>query len=163
MSEGTCRIRAATPTDVPALLGLMRELAAFERYLEHFAVTEAELQRRGFPATGDPEFGAFVAESPTGGLGGYAVYYLIPFTYDLRPTLVLKELFVRAADRSAGMGMALLEQVNKEARRRGCGQIRWSVLPENDRAKVFYRRWGGGPDAQWEYWQRGLPATAAGA
>jgi ribosomal protein S18 acetylase RimI-like enzyme len=163
MNRQSCRVRAARPADVPALLGLMRELAGFERYLDSFAVTEAELRRRGFPAAGEPEFNAFVAESGDGAVAGYAVSYLIPFTHDLKPTLVLKELFVRPADRSAGLGAALLQQVSAEARRRGCGRIRWAVLPDNDRAKAFYRRWGGTPDAQWEYWQRGLPATPAGA
>ena len=85
MSRKFCGVRAATSGDVPALLGLMRELAVFERYLDRFAVTEAELLRRGFPAAGEPEYFAFVAESPTG-LAGYAVYYLIPFTYDLKPS-----------------------------------------------------------------------------
>jgi len=156
MSREFARVRAATATDVPALLALMRELAAFERYLDRFAVTAEELLQRGFAATGQPEFFALVAEASAGGLLGYAVYYLIPFTYDLKPTLVLKELYVRGADRSAGWGAMLLDYLLVEAQRRGCGQIRWAVLPDNDRAKEFYRRWGGAPDGQWEYWQRTL-------
>jgi len=154
VNAGFFRVRAATPVDVPALLDLMRELAAFEHYRDSFGVTQAELRRRGFPVAGEPEFHAVVAETPAGGLAGYAVYHLLPFTYDLKPTLVLKELFVRLPDRSAGLGTALLDQVLREARRRGCRQIRWAVLPGNDRAKAFYRRWGGAPDAQWEYWRR---------
>ena len=61
---------------------------------------------------------------------------------------------MRAADRSAGLGAALLDQVLAEARRRECGQIKWAVLPDNDRAKAFSRRWSGAHDSQWEYWQR---------
>lgn len=154
MSGLPLRIRRATPGDVPVLLALMRELAAFERYLDRFAVTEAELLRRGFPATGEPEFFALVAEDPAGRLVGYAVYHFIPFTYDLRPTLVLKELFVRETVRSAGVGVALLDRLLAVARSHGCGLIKWAVLPENERAKAFYRRWGGSPDPQWEYWRR---------
>lgn len=138
----------------------MRELAAFERYLESFAVTETELHRRGFPAAGAPEFFALVAEDSAGGLSGYAVYYLIPFTYDLKPTLVLKELFVRTSARAAGVGAALLERLLADALRLRCGRINWAVLPDNDRAKTFYRRWGGQPDHQWEYWRRNLTASA---
>lgn len=158
MNEARHFIRAATAADVPELLSLMRELAAFERYLDRFAVTEPELLRRGFPTAGEPEFRALVAEGPAGPLAGYAIYYLIPFTYDLKPTLVLKELFVCASRRSAGLGAALLDRVQVEARRRGCGLIRWAVLPDNDRAKEFYRRWGATLDRQWEYWQREVGA-----
>jgi GNAT superfamily N-acetyltransferase len=152
----TPRIRPAVPADIPALLALMRELAAFEGYLDRFAVTAEEALRRGFPPEGQPEFFALVAEHPAGGLVGYAAYYLLPFTYDLKPTLVLKELFVGLPGRSAGVGTALLEALRTEARQRSCGLIRWAVLPENARAKTLYRRWGGAPDAQWEYWQRSL-------
>jgi ribosomal protein S18 acetylase RimI-like enzyme len=154
VSSAPYRIRAAAGTDVPALLGLMRELAAFERYLPHFAVTEAELLARGFPATGKPEYFARVADGGESGLLGYAVYYFVSFTYDLKPTLVLKELYVRSTDRSLGLGAALFENVQTEAQRFDCGQIKWAVLPDNLRAKEFYRRQGGTPDKQWEWWCR---------
>ena len=147
-------VRPASRADVPALLGLMRELAAFERYLDRFAVTESELRRRGFPAGGAAEFHAFVHEDVSGRLNGYAVCYLVPFTYDLRPTLVLKELYVRASRRSAGLGAALLDRVLAEARRLRCGLIRWALLPDNRRAQGFYRRWEGRQDKQWEHWVR---------
>jgi hypothetical protein len=36
--------REATPADAAALLGLMRQLAQFEGYAQHFAVAERDLQ-----------------------------------------------------------------------------------------------------------------------
>ena len=75
-------IRQACPRDVPQLLALMRELAAFEDYLADFAVDEGALHRRAFgPAA---QCRIFVAEA-AGELRGYAVALLVPFTFDLRP------------------------------------------------------------------------------
>lgn len=133
---------------------MMRELAAFEGYLADFAVTEADLLQRGFPETGSPQFLAFVASDAIGPLVGYAVCYTIPFTYDLKPTLVVKELFVREACRREGIGRGLLREIECAARERGCGLIRWAVLPGNERAERLYRAWGGEPDMQWCYWRR---------
>ncbi|MBC7974380.1 MAG: GNAT family N-acetyltransferase, partial [Myxococcales bacterium] len=81
-----------------------------------------------------------------------AVVYAIPFTYDLRPTLVLKELFVAEPTRATGIGRALMTAVLAHARTTGCGRLQWDVLPDNHRAKAFYRRFGGQPDAAWERW-----------
>lgn len=145
-------VRAATPTDVPRLLELMRELAAFERYLPEFAVTPADLLERGFPPNGNPQFSALLV-GPNGGVAvGYAAYYLVPFTFDLRPTLVLKELFVAAPHRRTGAGTLLFDAVARDARSRGCGKVQWAVLPDNERAKAFYCKAGGEPESNWELW-----------
>lgn len=153
MSTGL-RVRRAGPADVRQLLGLMRELAAFECYLNEFAVTEIELRKRGFPKDGPPQFFALLVEDLLGLTVGYAVYHLVAFTFGLCPTLVLKELYVRDSHRGQGAGRRLLDRVLEDAIGRGCGKISWAVLPSNDRAKSFYRRWGGRPDTDWEYWTR---------
>ena len=87
-------IRQACAADVPQLLALMRELAAFEDYLAQFAVDEQALRQRAFGPAAQCQ--AFIAEAE-GELLGYALALLIPFTYDLRPTARLKELYVRPA------------------------------------------------------------------
>ena len=144
--------RAATPADAEALLGLMRQLAQFEGYAEHFAVTERDLIERGLAATTAPEFVAMVAELPPGRLCGYAVVHDVRFTYDLRPTVILKELFVASTDRRGGAGSALMIAVLAHARRAGAGRLCWDVLPDNTHAKAFYRRFGGAPVTTWERW-----------
>lgn len=164
MTDCACRIRTATATDTEPLLGMMRELAAFEDYLDAFAVTAEELRRRGCPESGPSQFTAVVAESPDGRLAGYAVGYCVPFTYDLRPTMVMKELFVRPSWRGSGVGGALFAEMRARAEASGCGLLRWAVLPSNDRAKEFYRHHGGSPDSKWEYWCMPLaPDGAQGA
>jgi len=148
----TPQVRAAGPSDAQALLALMHELARFEGYDEQFTVTAADLLARGLEPYGTPEFVAFVAERPGEAPLGYAVVVETPFTFDLRPTVTLKELYVRDAARGTGAGSALFERVLLHGRARGAGRLKWDVLPDNERARAFYRRAGGAPDAGWERW-----------
>lgn len=145
-------IRPARSSDVSQLLRLMQELAVFEGYRDRFAVTEADLLQRGFSADREPQFHAFVAAGDDDTLVGYALTYLIPFTFDLRPTLVLKEFFVDADHRSEGLGHSLYSAVIDHGRRAGARLLRWQVLPENQRAIQFYRSFGAKLDADWENW-----------
>ena len=152
-------VRAATAADAPALLASMRGLARFEGYDDRFAVTEADLLARGLAPGSPREFVAFVADAGAAGLQGHAVVLEIPFTFDLRPTLVLKELFVHAGARGAGVGGALFDRVLAHGRERGAGRLQWRVLPGNDAAKAFYARAGGGPEPGWEHWEIRSPGA----
>ena len=146
------RVRLAVAADAEPLLALMRELARFEGYDEFFTVTAADLLARGLAPGAVPQFVAFVAEQADTGLVGYAIVVEQAFTFDLRPTLVLKELYVDAGRRARGIGAALLARVLAHARARGGGRLEWRVLPGNEAAMAFYRRAGGAPDRAWEHW-----------
>ena len=145
-------VRPAGPADAPPLLALMRELARFEGYDAFFTVTEADLLARGLAPDAAPQFTAFVAEQAGAGLVGYAVVVEQAFTFDLRPTLTLKELYVRDGHRGCGAGQALFDRVVAHGRARGAGRLKWDVLPSNEPARAFYRRQGGAPDPDWERW-----------
>ena len=151
MSEAV-HVRPAAAADAEPLLALMRGLARFEGYDAFFAVTEADLLGRGLAPDAAPQFTAFVAEQAGGELVGYAVVVEQAFTFDLRPTLTLKELYVREAARGSGAGRALFERVQAHGRAHGAGRLKWDVLPSNEPARAFYRRLGGAPDPDWERW-----------
>lgn len=144
-------IRPALAADAAGLLQLMRELAAFEAYLDAFRVTEQNLLTRGLD-TKHPQFKAYVAATTSGQLLGYAVLVEIAFTYDLRPDWRLKELYVSAPVRQLGVGKALMRHIIDEARQHGCGRLKWDVLPDNSNARRFYRQFGGEPVTDWEAW-----------
>lgn len=144
-------IRRAVASDAPQLLLLMQGLARFEGYHERFAVTVETLLERGFSPDRPPEFTAWVAERD-GALVGYAVIYVIPYTFDLRPTVVLKELFVEQHARGRRVGDGLMNAVIEHARTLNARLIRWQVLPDNAAAKNFYRRHGAAVDCDWESW-----------
>ena len=151
MASNVCPIRPARPDDAEALIGMMRALAAFEGYLPRFRVTAHDLCTRAFGP--GAQCGILVAQGADGQLAGYAVWLVQAFTYDLRPTVTLKELFVDPAYRSRGIAADLLAGLRREAERIGAGQITWLVLPTNEAAKRLYRRFGGAPDPDWEHWR----------
>lgn len=138
-------VREALPEDVPALLELMRALAAFEAYLDDFAVDASALLTRAFGVSAQCQ--VFVAEA--GSLCGYAVALSIPFTYDLRPTVRLKELYVVEERRGSGVGERLMQRVAQWAEDRGAGRLHWDVLTGNDAAERFYTRLGGRRETKW--------------
>jgi GNAT superfamily N-acetyltransferase len=144
-------IRRAVASDAPELLALMRGLAQFEGYDDRFAVTVDALLERGFSPQRPPEFIAWVAELD-GALVGYALIYVIPFTFDLRPTLVLKELFIDTAARGRKFGHGLMAAVIEHGRSLNARLIRWQVLPDNEPAKRFYRQFAAQLDGAWENW-----------
>lgn len=139
-------LRAALPGDVPDLHRHMRSLADFEHYLSDFTVDEKSLLARAFGP--HPECHIFVAEC-SDGLIGYAIGLVIPFTYDLKSTVVLKEFFVDSGYRGQGIGSALFRYVAAWARAVGAGRLKWDVMAGNQKAEAFYRKHGGSPDSKW--------------
>lgn len=139
------RVRAARPEDVAALLELMRALAAFEGYLDDFAVDAQALRARAFGPAAQCQI--FVAESDS--LCGYAVAQSIAFTYDLRPSVRLKELYVVEAQRGSGVGKRLMQHVARWAQAQNAGRLLWDVLAGNDAAERFYARLGGQRAMKW--------------
>lgn len=147
-------IREARIQDVPVLLSLMTELAQFEGYAEDFAVTESWLTQKIKQGNSD-NFGVFLLESDQS-VCGYASLYQIDFTYTLKPTLVLKELYLQPEARHSGGGKLLFDRLVQYGSEIGARKLTWQVLPDNDRAKSFYRKNKGQPDTNWEIWDRSL-------
>ena len=132
-------LRPAAPADVPAIVGLIRELAVFEK-LEHLVVVTPEsLQPQLFglrPA----------AEAVVGVVDGRVVAFALFFTnfstFLGLPGLYLEDLYVQPAQRGMGLGKALLQHLGALAVERGCGRFEWSVLDWNESAIGFYQRMG---------------------
>lgn len=140
-------IRFAEQTDVPAIHGLIIELAVYEREPEAVAVTEADLLRDGWGPR--PHFTCLVAEAG-GRICGFALYHPIYSTWQGR-SLYLEDLYVQPAWRGRGLGTALLARVAREAERAGCARLDWSVLTWNEPALRVYERIGA---LRMEEWRR---------
>lgn len=145
-------VRSARASDVAVLIELMRALAEFEGYLGEFRVNETELLVRAFGE--HPQCQVFVAELDNQ-VVGYAVALEILFTFDLCPTALLKELYVAAPRRGAGLGRMLLQAVARWALERGAGRLKWDVLAGNAPAEAFYQQQGGRPDSKWVAYHMG--------
>lgn len=144
-------VRAFCHNDRFELLDLMRGLARFEGYLDDFAVTADDLITYGLSKA--PRFHAFVAQRDgIGDLLGMIVLYELPWTYDMRPKLVMKELFVRPGFRGQGIGAALFDRAKRHATQVNASSLNWTVLKTNNRAMTFYRKLDGRPDPIWDLW-----------
>lgn len=76
---------------------------------------------------------------------GAAVCFWGFSTFAGRPLLNLHDFAVRPGFRGRGVGQALLDELERRARERGCCKITLEVHDTNDRAKALYRRRGFGP------------------
>ena len=85
-------------------------------------------------------FLAFVATSPV----GVAVCFLGFSTFAAKPLINIHDLSVLPRHRGTGIGRALLQAVEAEARSRGCCKLTLEVLDENHRARRAYAAAGFG-------------------
>ena len=139
-------IRAGKTEDVPIILGLIHDLATYERAPDEVVATEDQLVDVLFSERPAAEvLLAFENESPV----GFAVYFYSFSTWLGRPGLYLEDLFVKPEKRGKGYGRALLVELAKIARDRGCGRMEWAVLDWNEPAIKFYRALGARPMDEW--------------
>jgi GNAT superfamily N-acetyltransferase len=139
MTTAAFTLRAAEPRDVPAIVGLITELAEFERLTHLLEVTAASLQLHLFGPR--PAAEAMVAEAG-GEIVGFALYFTNFSTFLGKPGLYLEDLYVKPAHRQSGVGKALLRHLGKLAAERGYGRFEWSVLDWNANAIRFYEKMG---------------------
>jgi GNAT superfamily N-acetyltransferase len=140
------QIRPAQVEDVPVILQLIRDLATYERAPDEVVATEESLVEVLFGEKPAAEvLLAFEGDSAV----GFAVYFYNFSTWLGRPGLYLEDLFVRPEKRGKGYGRALLVELAKIARDRGCGRMEWAVLDWNEPAIKFYRSLGAQPMHEW--------------
>ena len=135
---------------MPAVLALVRELAAYEREPDAVVATEDGLRAALF---GDsPAVFCHVAEDG-GEVVGFALWFLNFSTWLSRHGIYLEDLYVRPSHRGTGLGKALLETLTSIARERGYGRVEWWVLDWNEPARAFYRSLGARPMDEWTVWR----------
>ena len=139
MVEAPATLRAAEPRDVPALVGLIRELAEFEKLTHLVEVTPQRLHPQLFGER--PAAEAVVAELQ-GRVIGFALFFTNFSTFLGKPGLYLEDLYVQPAHRNGGVGRALLTHLAALANARGYGRFEWSVLDWNVDAIRFYDKMG---------------------
>ncbi|TPV52889.1 GNAT family N-acetyltransferase [Aestuariibacter sp. GS-14] len=151
MSDMALKISRASQQDLPAVLGLMRELADFEGYRAQFAVTLEVLEQQYVQ---HKTFGILVAKqaganAKSTDIAGILVYFFQPFTYDLTPWLIVKELYVAAAYRGHCAGQALMLEAKRIGKAQGSSRMKWEVLTHNQAARQFYTQLGARVEDDW--------------
>jgi GNAT superfamily N-acetyltransferase len=132
-------VREPAPGDVGLLLGMIRELAEYEKLADQVRTTEELLARALFGEV--PAAGALIADLD-GEPVGYAIYFSTFSTFLAIQGIWLEDLYVRPQHRKAGAGKALLAAVAAKLRERGGERLEWAALDWNELALGFYRGLG---------------------
>mgnify|MGYP000147367884 CR=1 FL=1 len=131
-------IRDATKNDMPSVLGLIKELAEFEKEPDAVEVTAKSLIEDGFGNS--PAFKCFVAEVNNVVVGAAIVYDR--FSTWKGKILHLEDLIVSQDMRNYGIGSSLLNEVVKHGHNLGVKRINWEVLDWNEGAIKLYEAKG---------------------
>ncbi|MFK8165730.1 MAG: N-acetyltransferase family protein [Lewinella sp.] len=126
------QIRQATKADVPALHGLVAELAEYVGERHNFTATIATYEEdfdAGF-------YHAVVAED-AGKVIGMALYYFVYSTWKGR-MIYLEDFVLDPAYRRQGLGQRLWDVLLERGRERGCQLLKWQVVDTNTEAMKFY-------------------------
>lgn len=139
-------VRPARSDDVPAILGLIRDLATYERALPEVRATEDQLSASLFGD--DPKVFCHVAEAD-GQIAGFALWFLNFSTWLGTHGVYLEDLYVRPELRGRGVGVALLRALARICVVRGYPRMDWAVLDWNADARAFYASIGADARADW--------------
>ena len=139
-------VRPIRPDDVPAVVGLVRELAEYERAADEVRLTEEQLHAALF---GDsPALFGHVAEVD-GKVVGIALWFLNFSTWRGTHGIYLEDLYVSPAHRGSGLGKELLRRLAAVCVERGYSRLEWSVLDWNTPSIEFYKAAGAEPMDEW--------------
>ena len=140
-------VRRVQPDDVPTVLRLVRELAAYEK-AEHEALMTAD-QLHGALFDEAPALFGHVALADDGGIAGFALWFLNFSTWRGTHGVYLEDLYVSPDHRGTGLGRELLRTLAEECVDRGFSRLEWSVLDWNTPSIDFYRAAGALPMNEW--------------
>jgi GNAT superfamily N-acetyltransferase len=150
-------IRPVRRDDVPAVVAMVHELAAYERASDECQLTAGQLDAALF-AERPALFGhvAVIADE----LVGFTLWFLNFSTWRGRHGIYLEDLYVRPVARGAGVGRALLAALAGVCAERGYGRLDWWVLHWNP-AREFYRAIDAVPMDEWVPYRLTGPALNA--
>ncbi len=130
---------------MPAVLGLIKELATYEKATNEVDVDVKTLETDGFGA--EKIFDCVVAELNTE-VVGFALYYTKYSTWKGK-CLFLEDFIVKESFRGQGIGKLLFEAVIAVAKARKVKRMEWQVLEWNQPAINFYQKYNANLDPEW--------------
>jgi GNAT superfamily N-acetyltransferase len=140
-------VRPVRPDDVPAVVGLVRELAEYEKALHEARMTEEQLSAALF---GDsPALFGHVAVADDGAVVGMALWFLNFSTWRGTHGVYLEDLYIQPQHRGSGLGRELLRTLADLCVQRGYDRLEWSVLDWNTPSIEFYESAGAVPMDEW--------------
>jgi GNAT superfamily N-acetyltransferase len=141
----TILIRTGAKEDLPQVLALIRELAAYERAPQEVTNTVEQMEADGFGPS--PLYGMYVAERDER-IVGISIYYYRYSTWKGK-RLYLEDIVVSEQERGKGIGKKLFEQTLKKSLEDNCTGMMWQVLDWNTPGIHFYEKYGARFDHEW--------------
>lgn len=138
-------IRKGVMSDMPAVLALIKELAAYENAEDQVDNTVERMEEDGFGER--PIFDLFVAEE-NDVIIGIALFYFRYSTWRGR-CIHLEDLVVRESERGRGIGKLLIDALVEETKETDSRLITWQVLDWNEPAIGFYKKLDAHFDPEW--------------
>jgi len=135
----TINIRTALRSDVPEILGMMRDFAEFENLLDSFNVTAESLTGA---MCGPEGFVHLLIAEDEGRPVGYMLFYPCFASFSGQTGLYLEDIYIKQSYRGQGIGEEMLRRLAQIARERGCERIDFQVLDWNTPAINFYEKLG---------------------
>lgn len=139
-------LRFAVASDTDTILGLISELAEYEK-LSHEMVAEYDVFKESM--FGERPYAESIIAEYEGVVVGFALYFYNFSTFTGRPGIHLEDLFIKPAYRGKGFGKALLVALARLAAQRNCGRLEWSVLDWNTPSIAFYKKLGAKAMDEW--------------
>lgn len=137
-------IKQASEKDIPQIVALIREFAAFENLSYYCEVTEENLRDAMFGTNPCLEgLMAFDGDTPI----GYALYFENFASFRGQRGFYLEDLYVKSEYRGRKIGEAFLIRLAQIARTRNFKRIDFLVLDWNENAIQFYKKLGAEMDA----------------
>jgi GNAT superfamily N-acetyltransferase len=146
-------LRTAVETDLADIFELIGELSDYERLRDQMVGSIEDLRRHLFQ---EPRYARVIMAEWDKRAAGFALYFFNYSTFLCRPGLYLEDLFVRPEFRGRGVGLNLLQELERQARAAGCGRFEWSVLDWNQSAIDFYLEFGAQPRQGWTLYRKDL-------
>ena len=143
--EDPVQIREASPKDIDLILGLIGELAKFEK-LSNEAVADRSMGQFLFE---EPKRAECLIAEYEGKAVGFSLFFYNFSTFLGRPGIYIEDLYVKPELRGKGIGTRLFQKITMKAYLEKCGRIEFSVLDWNRKAIDFYKKLGAKPMDEW--------------
>ena len=137
--------RDATKEDVSLILYFVKELAAYEKMLDHVVATEQLLQEWLF----DKQIAEVIFPVLDGEEIGFALFFHNYSTFQGRAGIYVEDIYIKPEHRGRGYGKATFKEIARMAVQRGCGRMEWWCLDWNQPSIDFYLSLGAEPLRDW--------------
>ena len=138
-NDAKIEIKPATETDVPLILSLIKDLAAYEKLSHEVVATKSILRESLF---GEKPYAEVAIGHYDSIPAGYVLFFHNFSTFTGRPGIYIEDIFVKEAYRGKGIGKALFLYVAGLATDRRCKRLEYAVLNWNEPALNFYKPFG---------------------